>query len=223
MYGVEDGGIREKLGAQIPQEPSYLVMNTAISNSWGFPDPPAGCNTYDCKVEGGQCGMDPKFCSTLPATMEVESVRVWQNKNDSAQTLGCNPEGFPTARFIKAHQSRYMRLMKDKVPLKEVMVGGGDCRSDADCGFSGKRGRCTLLGGCRCAEGTSGPHCRTRAYKNDFPDWDIDPIPPMQLPTVSAFFAAAVLSLGAAAAVSVFVVIEGKRYAHGQVDLWKWL
>ena len=29
-------------GTKIPDEPSYVILNTAISTSWGFPNPPWG-------------------------------------------------------------------------------------------------------------------------------------------------------------------------------------
>lgn len=41
-FGVEQAGL-DPFGTKIPTEPSYLILNTAISTSWGFPNPPPGC------------------------------------------------------------------------------------------------------------------------------------------------------------------------------------
>jgi hypothetical protein len=80
--------------------------------SWGFPETPVGCTEFDCKTTTGQCGMATGFCDTLPAKMQIDSVRVYQDLNDTRQSLGCNPPRYPTTRFIKAHASRYLRPMK---------------------------------------------------------------------------------------------------------------
>jgi hypothetical protein len=56
-----DAGALEVTGAQIPAEPMYLIFNTAVSHSWGFPEP---CDTqhcdacyqcYDCTNPACQC------------------------------------------------------------------------------------------------------------------------------------------------------------------------
>jgi len=41
-FGVEQAGL-DPFGTKIPTEPSYVILNTAISTSWGFPNPPPGC------------------------------------------------------------------------------------------------------------------------------------------------------------------------------------
>lgn len=71
-----------------------------------------GCTEFDCKTTTGQCGMAAGFCDTLPAKMQIDSVRVYQDLNNSRQSVGCNPPKYPTSRFIKAHASRYLRPMK---------------------------------------------------------------------------------------------------------------
>ena len=64
--------------AEVPQEPSYLIINTAISTSWGFPNPPWGCAGYDCKDPELQCGFNAGFCKSLPAEFLVNYMRVYQ-------------------------------------------------------------------------------------------------------------------------------------------------
>jgi beta-glucan synthesis-associated protein KRE6 len=97
-FGVEAEGLSPHL-TKIPDEPSYIIMNTAISTSWGFPNPPLGCTEYDCKTTEGQCGMNPGFCKSLPAKFLIDSVRVYQNKDDPYQNVGCNPKDRPT-RYV---------------------------------------------------------------------------------------------------------------------------
>jgi beta-glucan synthesis-associated protein KRE6 len=94
-FGVEAEGLAPYM-TRIPDEPSYIIMNTAISTSWGFPNPPFGCTEYDCKTTEGQCGMNPGFCKSLPAKFLIDSVRVYQNKEDPRQNVGCNPKDRPT-------------------------------------------------------------------------------------------------------------------------------
>ena len=61
---------------------------------------------YDCKTPEGRCGFNPSFCASLPATMLVDSVRVYQKAGDKDTTVGCNPPGYPTKKWIQAHEYR---------------------------------------------------------------------------------------------------------------------
>lgn len=169
-FGVEQKSLDALgLGSRIPNEPSYVIMNTAISTSWGFPAPPYGCNDYDCKTVEGKCGFNPGFCQTLPAYFHVDYVRVYQNKNDSSQTIGCNPKEYPTKKFIQAHAYRYKTLL-DPHPLKQIKVGGGACAVDEDCGT---HGHC-YHEKCKCDEDWVGSTCLSPNYHNDFSDWDVE-------------------------------------------------
>lgn len=151
-FGVEAEGLK-KTKAQIPNEPSYIIMNTAISTSWGFPNPPPGCVNYDCKDVNAQCGFNPGFCKTLPADFKIDYVRVYQNKKDSRQTLGCNPKEYPTKRFIDAHAYRYKGL-DQALPLRPIKTGGGKCKNHENCG----EGQCHYQK-CKCNANWQGPHC----------------------------------------------------------------
>ena len=163
------------LDSKIPMEPSSIVINTAISNSWGFPPAPPGCTSYNCDTEEGQCGFFPGFCSILPADFLIDYVHVYQDPDDSLQTIGCNPPGFPTKRYIKGNEAAYLRSIGnyiDKHPLKPVVTGGSKCSKDTealDCG--GETGYC-FNGYCACVEGWMGPKCLVPTYKNNFTDWD---------------------------------------------------
>ena len=171
-------------------EPSSIIINTAISNSWGFPPPPPGCTEYNCDTPEGQCGFFPGFCSILPADFLIDYVHVYQDPNDPLQTLGCDPPGFPTARYIKGNEVNYLRslgMYVDKLPLKPVVTGGGECTMETeaiDCG--GETGYCSN-GRCKCVVGWMGPKCLVPTYKNNFTDWDeneeIYPIQAFELST----------------------------------------
>jgi Beta-glucan synthesis-associated protein SKN1/KRE6/Sbg1 len=44
-----------------------------------------------------------KNCKNLPAKMEIDYIRLYQDKDDPSHTVDCSPERFPTAEFIAAH------------------------------------------------------------------------------------------------------------------------
>lgn len=157
-YGVEQEGL-DFMGSKIPNEPSTVVLNTAISTSWGFPNPPDGCVDYDCKTSVGQCGFNPGFCKTLPAKFKIDHIRIYQNVNDSTHTVGCNPEGYPTTKYIEASPVKY-KNSNDKQPLKQIEVGGGRCEisSKSACGKKYETGLC-VSGRCVCRNGWVGPQC----------------------------------------------------------------
>lgn len=90
-FGIENEGLKKE-NSSIPNEPSYVILNTAISTTWGFPDAPKDCDIYDCKVDNGRCGFSQGFCDMLPAYYLIDHVRVYQNKDDPQMTVGCNPK-----------------------------------------------------------------------------------------------------------------------------------
>ena len=38
-----------------------------------------------------------KNCKNMPAKMEIDFMRLYQDSEDSTHTVGCSPKGFPTA------------------------------------------------------------------------------------------------------------------------------
>lgn len=155
------------VGSQIPVEPSYVIFNTAVANSWGFPIPcPPGCpcTCYDCNDPDCECSFFPGFCNSLPAHFQIDHVRIWQNPNDTYHTLGCDPEDHPTRLFIKAHPDRYTRDDDDD-PLKKIKVGGHKCEDFSQCG----NGTCSgyLWKTCHCNEGWVGPRCLVPDYHDE--------------------------------------------------------
>lgn len=196
-FGIDAAGLAEQQNAHIPNEPSYVILNTAISTSWGFPNPPPGCTEYDCKDPAKQCGMNPGWCKTLPAEFKIDYVRIYQDTSDTRQTIGCNPREYPTKRFIKAHEFRYKGL-DEKEALMVVKTGGGECRTDNDCGGI-MNGHCQYsiwqfyanegFQGCVCKEDWQGPQCLVPTYQNPFPDWDVEPTISWVSPYIPHFLA----------------------------------
>jgi len=148
VFTLKDESLEELMGSQIPIEPSYFIMNTAVSSTWGFPyDVPDWCTKcYDCNNPQCACSFYPGFCKMLESrntAMYIDSIRLYQSKDDSAHvgsthTLGCDPPDFPTRDWIVGHEYRYMRnppfSYADKHPLRRVQQGGGSCEQNGDCG-----------------------------------------------------------------------------------------
>lgn len=148
VFGIKDKVLQQTMGSHIPIEPTYLIFNTAVSSTWGFPyDVAEDCvKCYDCDDPKCQCAMGPGFCKMLrekDVAMRIDSVRVYQSRDPSAHvgadhTLGCDPPDYPTRGWIKGHEYQYMRnapfSYDDKGPLKKIQKGGGKCASHDDCG-----------------------------------------------------------------------------------------
>mmetsp|Transcript_115021 Transcript_115021/g.332328 ORF Transcript_115021/g.332328 Transcript_115021/m.332328 type:complete len:698 (-) Transcript_115021:4-2097(-) len=158
-YGIKDEILKKTMGSQIPIEPTYLIFNTAVSSTWGFPYVvPDGCEKcYDCNDPKCECALGPGFCKMMreqDVAMYIDSVRVYQSRDPSAHvganhTLGCDPPEYPTRGWIKGHSYQYMRnapfSYDDKEPLRKVQRGGGKCRSHADCGANLKSPNLTAI------------------------------------------------------------------------------
>mmetsp|Transcript_30290 Transcript_30290/g.64172 ORF Transcript_30290/g.64172 Transcript_30290/m.64172 type:complete len:759 (+) Transcript_30290:275-2551(+) len=148
---IPDFALDAATGSKIPEEPSYLIFNTAISSTWGFPyDVPDWCpKCYDCYDPKCTCSFNPGFCNMMKTgkvALKIDSVRVYQSKDDDAHDgqphrLGCDPPEFPTKEYIKGYEYRYMRSAPfnfgDKHPLRKLKNGGGTCVADEDCGGGG--------------------------------------------------------------------------------------
>eukprot|EP00547_Thalassionema_nitzschioides_P004373 CAMPEP_0194199366 /NCGR_PEP_ID=MMETSP0156-20130528/412_1 /TAXON_ID=33649 /ORGANISM="Thalassionema nitzschioides, Strain L26-B" /LENGTH=684 /DNA_ID=CAMNT_0038924251 /DNA_START=70 /DNA_END=2127 /DNA_ORIENTATION=- len=147
-FTLKDESLDNLMGSKIPIEPSYLIMNVAISSTWGFPyDVPKWCaKCFDCNDPKCSCAFHPGFCNMLQSgdtAMYLDHIRVYQSNDPSAHvggnhTLGCDPPEYPTKEWIEGHEYRYMRnppfVYEDKKPLRKVQRGGGVCKHDADCG-----------------------------------------------------------------------------------------
>jgi hypothetical protein len=167
VYGVS-GISLDIMQTEIPSEPMYLLMNTGVSSSWGFPAPcpeNCDCKCYECGNPSCACALPTGYCDNYPAAFEIDYVRVYQAVNESKHILGCSPENRPTDLYIKGHAKKYMEEGQ-KQPLEPVQTGGGACVKNKDCGGS-KRGTCSSSGFCSCSEGWNGPTCLAHAAYYD--------------------------------------------------------
>lgn len=172
LFGIE-GHSLHITGATIPSEPMYMIMNTAVASSWGFPAPcPEGCDCkcYECGNPDCYCGLPNGYCENFPASFEIDYVRVWQAVDEPKHQVGCSTKDRPTELFIKGHKERYMEK-GEKEPLKPVKFGGAVCESDSDCGGS-EHGYCGKGGLCVCEEGYSSSNCFSHAGFDDSPTTD---------------------------------------------------
>jgi hypothetical protein len=159
------------LGRQMPEEPSYMMLNIDLAGRWGWPD----CNTKYCDC-CADC-RDPKcttcyypwqpevnarqwlaeLCTTIPAYYEIDYVRVWQRPGNTRTS--CSPKDYPTHGWIESHYENYV-LPNMNEPLRPVFAGGAYCTQEADCGGSA-RGLCKD-GSCKCQTDWTGPACLVR-------------------------------------------------------------
>jgi hypothetical protein len=169
MYGI-DGSNLHTTGSEIPSEAMYLLMNTAVASSWGFPAPcPEGCKCkcFECGNPDCDCALPTGYCENFPASFEIDYVRVFQAKTEEKHTLGCSPVDRPTSLFIKGHRKRYMET-GDALPLQSIGKGGNTCRDNSECGTF-KNGYCSSRGFCVCKKDFTGPNCLAHAgfYANE--------------------------------------------------------
>jgi hypothetical protein len=159
IYGIEAESLAIA-GTEIPSEPMYLLMNTAVSSNWGFPAPcPEGCecSCFECGNPDCACALPTGYCDNFPARFEIDYVRVFQAVNETKHVLGCSPEKRPTELFIKGHAERY-KENDQRRPLEPVRKGGEVCVKHKDCGGT-DMGYCSHAGFCVCQDGFTGPTC----------------------------------------------------------------
>ena len=170
IYAIK-GSVLDLMQTEIPSEPMYLIMNTAVSSSWGFPMPCPDnclCDCFECGNPACACAQPPGYCENFPAAFEIDYVRVYQAVNEEKHILGCSPKSRPTELFIKGHPKRYM-TEGEKRPLEPIRQGGAPCTKNSECG--GKRanmGLCSSAGVCICMANYTGPRCLAHDGYFDF-------------------------------------------------------
>jgi len=203
-------------GAKMPDEPMHILLNTAVSSTWGFPAPcPAGCpcSCYDClgKLEDPacSCGMPEGICANLPAFYEIDSVRIWQNSDDDSHKVGCSTDTRPTKKFIEGHRKRYFDPYNgESQPLRDQLHGGGKCKMDKECGRASK---CSKDHTCVCRGEWTGPHCRAHRGFDDYV-WEHPPVLGFYGPVVpSSLLRFGALLIGALACVFAVHVAQRQK------------
>lgn len=217
VVAIEGETITESgLGATISTEPSYIIMNTAISRQWGFPlncPTDCKCKEFDCKSSDWQyvCGFPWGFCDMMKSESpqyKIDWIRVYQDKSNPVHKVGCSTPERPTRRYIEGHPNLF-KEEGDAVPLEKIQRGGGSCDSiiaatttaenKTSCGGS-QRGHCNRRNACECYAGWTGPHCLSHAGYDpipyDQPDKisDLGFVPPLVVPKflIGAFILLAV-------------------------------
>jgi len=148
-FTIKDKSLSDLIGSQIPNEPSSLIFNTAISSTWGFPyDVPAYCKKcYDCDDPKCACSFYPGFCNMIKSNktaMYIDSVRVYQsryggNHVGNNHSVGCDVPEYPSRDYIKGNEYKYARAPPFSTsdhgrPLQKIKNGGAKCKADSDCG-----------------------------------------------------------------------------------------
>ena len=88
----------------IPEEPMALVMNYGMSQGFSLVD-------------------FPGLAKLLPAKMRFDYVRIYQE--EGSESITCDPSGYETTEYIKAHADSYYNpnktlwLVADLGPLKD--------------------------------------------------------------------------------------------------------
>lgn len=151
---------------EIPSEPMSVLFNLALSKDWGFPDAYfLNCEKkcWSCLDPECECALPRNFCrKNIPASYEIDYVRVYQDVNDPMHTLGCSPPTRPTAEWIEGHEERYIlwNAPNGTKPLLSIQSGGANCESDVTCGGDRGTGYCDPTSKmCQCYVGWTGPSC----------------------------------------------------------------
>lgn len=168
-FGIK-GASLDIMGTEIPSEPMYLLMNTAVSSTWGFPMPcpeNCDCKCYECGNPTCACAQPAGYCENFPVSFEIDYVRVYQAKKEPKHFLGCSPEHRPTALFIEGHAKRYMAEGQRHL-MAAVPRGGGACSKASDCGKRSGKGFCSSSGTCVCTKNFTGPNCLAHDGYYDF-------------------------------------------------------
>lgn len=229
VFSLNGTGVKAAgLGTEISSEPSYILLNTAISKQWGFPSEcPVNCpcKKYDCLSTSWAelCGFSEGFCDMMKdqknkPEYKINWVRVYQDPNDPVHKVGCSTPERPTRKWIEAHEGVY-KTETDVRPLKGIQTGRGTCdplsngNGPDSCGGK-EHGKCTSGRVCECQPGFTGPHCLTHDGSDpilyDQPDHisDIGFIPPAVAPRF-------LLGVLAALVVILVAVAQGRHRMDG--------
>ena len=130
-----DGAALKLSGSTIPEEPMYLLLNTAVSSTWGFPTPcPKGCdyctstlsdNCFDCRKQECACSMPASMCDNFPAEFLIDHVRVYQTDE--------NLHPSHSSASHKQDQEEQQQQQHDSTDNSDTS-GAGDTTGNSDSG-----------------------------------------------------------------------------------------
>ncbi|KAK1933896.1 Beta-glucan synthesis-associated protein SKN1 [Phytophthora citrophthora] len=145
------------------EEPMSIILNVALSRSWGAAPPNAGS---ECRGDGSDESVN-KICDDFPMFLKIDYIRLYQDPKgnrgpDDYMQLGCDPASHPTREWIQGHLDEYQDWDN---PWTEV-VGKGFCEVDSDCTIGSNGTRRLVTGKCvnsRCScsypDSWGGPRC----------------------------------------------------------------
>ncbi|GMF42549.1 unnamed protein product [Phytophthora fragariaefolia] len=145
------------------EEPMSLVLNVALSKSWGATPPNPGS---ECRGDGSDETTN-NICGEFPMYLKVDYIRLYQDPkgnrgDDDYMQLTCDPASHPTKEWIEGHIEEYE---DSDNPWREV-TGRAFCKTDDDCTISNNGTQKLVTGKCvksRCVcshpDSWGGPRC----------------------------------------------------------------
>lgn len=225
VLSIRADNIKTFTNATVPTEPSSIIFNTAISTDWSFPKPcPKGCpcDVYDCKSswEEETCGFPINFCQMLKddaPKYKVNYVRVYQNKQDERQKVGCSTPERPTRDYIEANLLDKFVVDGEKQALKPIQRGGGACDGESSTSCGGEtKGICNVAKRtCDCQPGYTGPTCLAQEGSDPY-DWD----PPGTISDIGYYGPSLTVSPFVYIAIGTVLFMFGAVASRRKMDGW---
>lgn len=126
VVDTPQGGENPNPRLTFPEEPSYIILNVALSSAWGTYPPNPG---EECRGDGS----DPEanyICDSFPLYMKIDYVRLYQDTSeDSTMARECDPASHPTRQWILDNIEDYEDTDNQLVEVQ----GGAPCRDYRDC------------------------------------------------------------------------------------------
>ncbi|KAE9132728.1 hypothetical protein PF010_g3067 [Phytophthora fragariae] len=208
VVDTPQGGSKPNPQLTFPEEPSYIILNVALSAAWGTYPPNPG---KPCRGDGKDEEAN-YICDSFPLYMKIDYVRLYQDTSESSTMAHeCDPASHPSRQWILDHLSNYV---DEDNQLVEVH-GGAPCRDYTDCTipfsvqYTFHTGVCNAdTGRCECInEFWGGPRCTfqlgaTTANGEDASDVTFGP------PLYAAFI---VLGIVVFLTIVVFIVMDIRR------------
>ncbi|KAG3112329.1 hypothetical protein PI125_g8343 [Phytophthora idaei] len=111
-----------------------LILNVALSSSWGATPPNAG---KACRGDGTDAETN-RICDSFPMYLKIDYMRLYQDLGDDVDAdnymqVGCDPKSHPTKKWIEAHIDEY----EDDDNRHKDVAGKAFCTVDDDCTIGG--------------------------------------------------------------------------------------
>jgi hypothetical protein len=127
------------------------------------------CSNPDCLNCPETTGWLKDFCKDIyrydPAEHKIDYIRVYQEANDTAHTVGCDPLVLPRKGYIEENWERYtFDPFSKKQPLRKVLHSGGTYTKSLERGIDPStqisNGLCRDVI-CECLSDWTGPNCHS--------------------------------------------------------------